>query len=212
MSSYFFDCRAKQSFPVFWIFGGLGGLGFALLGGCFTYTYINSNAHERDGGMLGVGIFFLIMGLLLLAGVIYTLIKAAGSNDLSFKVDMVQTRGNKKYDAGELVNYIEIGRNNVILFDTVDGQMRVFGTKGKLIVEISIATRDGANTYHVTNPSATDETSVILENIFSERFPVQGNWILNKEQAIKAIEMLYASRSLKEFVMAQGDRVKNGRL
>ena len=71
----FFDSRAKQSFPMFWIFGSLGGLGFVFAGGLLIYGYLSLNSQEREGGMLGAGIMFLIMGLLLLVGVIYTLIK-----------------------------------------------------------------------------------------------------------------------------------------
>ncbi len=35
----FFDSRSKQSFPVFWILGGLGGLGFVILGGFLIHSY-----------------------------------------------------------------------------------------------------------------------------------------------------------------------------
>ena len=56
----FFDSRAKQSFPMFWIFGSLGGLGFVFMGGLFIYSYLSLNSQERDGGMLGAGIVFFV--------------------------------------------------------------------------------------------------------------------------------------------------------
>jgi len=83
----FFDSRAKQSFPMFWIFGSLGGLGFVFMGGLLIYGYLSLNSQERDGGMLGAGIVFLIMGLFLLAGVVYTLIKIYKPNDENVKTD-----------------------------------------------------------------------------------------------------------------------------
>lgn len=73
MSGYFFDSRDKQSYPVFWILGSLGGVGFTLLGGFLIYSFLNTISSERDNGMLYTGIFFAILGVLLLAGVIYTL-------------------------------------------------------------------------------------------------------------------------------------------
>ena len=81
----FFDSRSKQSFSLFWIFGSLVGLGFVFMGCCIIYAFINLTASEREGGMLATGIAILIMGLLLLAGVVYTLIKTAGPDDLSSK-------------------------------------------------------------------------------------------------------------------------------
>ena len=198
MSGYIIDCRAKQSFPLFWVFGSLGGLGFAFAGGFIIHGYMSLNHYEREGGMIAAGIAFLIMGVLLLAGVVFTLIKTADPNDLSFKVDMDQARGNRKYDPNKLVNYIETGHNNIILFNAAEGQMHVFGSKGKIIVEICIVTREGGGTYHLTDPYVTGEEPVIVENIFFERFPVRKNRVVNKEQAVRAIEMLYASQSLTE--------------
>lgn len=197
---YLLDCRRKQSFPVFWILGSLGGPGFVFMGGCIIHAYLNLTSQEREGGMLGAGIVFLIMGLLLLAGVVYTLIETADPYDLSFKVEVEQARGNRKYDANKLVNYIETYHNNILLFNAEEGQMRVFGSKGKLIVEICIATGKGGSTYHLTDPSVMYEEPVIVGNIFLERFAVRKNRIVNKAQVIKAIEMLYSSQSLTEVV------------
>ena len=96
MSGYIIDCRAKQSFPLFWVFGSLGGLGFAFAGGFIIHGYMSLNPYEREGGMIAAGIAFLIMGVLLLAGVVFTLIKTADPNDLSFKVEIDQARVMRK--------------------------------------------------------------------------------------------------------------------
>ena len=76
----------------------------------------------------------------------------------------------------------------------------MFGSKGKLIVEICIATGKGGSTYHLTDPSVMNEEPVIVGNIFLERFAVRKNRIVNKAQVIKAIEMLFSSQSLTEVV------------
>lgn len=62
--------RAKQSWPLFWIFGFLGSCFFISMG---TYLIIEFEATKKDFGMLYVGIFFILLGLGLLAGVIGTI-------------------------------------------------------------------------------------------------------------------------------------------
>ena len=44
---YLFDCRRKQSFPVFWILESLGGLGFVFMGGCIIHAYVGNIFLER---------------------------------------------------------------------------------------------------------------------------------------------------------------------
>ena len=196
MSGYILDCRKKQSFPAFWILGSLVGLGFILMGGCIIYSFLNAKSSDRVGDMLFAGITTVIMGVLLLTGVIVTLIIMHNPGDLSFMVDINKVQGSRKYDANKLVNYIERCNNNVLLFNSDEGQMRVFGGKDKLIVEVCISSQDRFFTYHLTNPSVTDETPVIVGNIFFERFPTRKNRIVNNSQAVKAIEKLYESKRL----------------
>lgn len=65
--------RAKQSWPLFWILGFLGSCLFLFAGVCLVMGFIEET--KKDSGMLFCGIFFLLMGLGLLAGVTGTFYK-----------------------------------------------------------------------------------------------------------------------------------------
>ena len=196
MSGFILDSRRKRSFPLFWILGGLIGPGFIVMGCLIIHSFLGLDPSGRDGSMLFAGIMILILGLALLASVIITLRIMANPDDMSFKVDVSRAKGRRKYDAKRLVNHIERCHNNVLLFNTDEGQMRVFGGRDKLIAEIFIQQQDGIKTYHLTDPSVTDESPVIFGNIFLERIPVRMNRINKKEPVIKAIETLYETQSL----------------
>lgn len=196
MSGFILDSRRKRSFPLFWIFGGLIGPGFIVMGCLIIHSFLGLDPSGRDGSMLFAGIMILILGLALLAGVIITLRIMANPDDMSFKVDVSRAKGRRKYDAKRLVNHIERCHNNVLLFNTDEGQMRVFGGRDKLIAEIFIQQQDGIKTYHLTDPSVTDESPVIFGNVFLERIPVRMNRINKKEPVIKATETLYETQSL----------------
>lgn len=62
--------RAKQSWPLFWILGFLGSCLFIFCGICLITGFIEET--KKDPGMLYCGIFFLLLGLGLLAAVIGT--------------------------------------------------------------------------------------------------------------------------------------------
>ena len=188
--------KKHRSFPAFWISGGIIGPGFIVMGCLIIRSFLGLDLSGRDGSMLFAGIAILIFGLALLAGVIITLRIMADPDDMSFRVDVSRAKGKKKYDAKRLVNHIERCHNNVLLFNTDDGQMRVFGGRDKLIAEIFIQHQDGFKTYHLADPSVSDEEPVILGNIFLERFPVRMNRLNKKESVIKAIGMLYETQSL----------------
>lgn len=190
--------KRARSFPVFWIGGGIAGPGFIVMGCIIIHSFLGLDPAGRDGSMLFAGISILILGLALLAGVIITLRIMANPNDLSFNVDVTRAKGRKKYNADRLINRIGKCRNNVLLFNTDEGQMRVFGAGDKLITEIFIPGQDGFKTYHLTDPSVTGEEPVILSTIFFERFPVRKNRLNKKEPVIKAIETLYETQSLAQ--------------
>ena len=188
--------KRARSFPLFWIGGGIVGPGFIVMGCIIIHSFLGLDPAGRDGSMLFAGITVLILGLALLAGVILTLIMMANPNDLSFNVDVTCAKGRKKYNAERLINHIERCHNNCLLFTTNEGQMRVFGAGDNLITEIFIPGQDGFKTYHLTDPSVTDEEPVILSTIFFERFPVRKNRLNKKDSVIKAIETLYETQSL----------------
>lgn len=60
--------RAKQSWLLFWILGFLGSCLFIFAGICLIIGFIEET--KKDSGMLYCGIFFLLMGIGLLAGVV----------------------------------------------------------------------------------------------------------------------------------------------
>ena len=188
--------KRARSFPLFWISGGIAGPGFIVMGCIIIHSFLGLDPAGRDGSMLFAGITILILGLALLVGVIITLRIMANPNDLSFNVDVTRAKGMKKYNADRLINHIGKCRNNVLLFNTDEGQMRVFGAGDNLITEIFISEQDGFKTYHLTDPSVNDEAPVILSTIFFERFPVRKNRLNKKEPVIKAIETLYETQSL----------------
>ncbi len=198
MSGFILDSRRKRSFPLFWILGGIVGLGFIVMGCLIIHSFLGLDPSGRDGSMLFAGIAILILGLALLAGVIITLRIMSNPDDISFKIDVSRAKDRRKYDAKRLVNHIERCHNNVLLFNNDEGQMRVFGGRDKLIAEIFIKQQDGIKTYHLTDPSVTDESPVIFGNIFLERIPVRMNRINKKEPVIKAIETLYETQSLAQ--------------
>lgn len=188
--------KRARSFPVFWIGGGIAGPGFIVMGCIIIHSFLGLDPAGRDGSMLFAGISILILGLALLAGVIITLRIMANPNDLSFNVDVTRAKGRKKYNADRLINRIGRCHNNCLLFNTDEGQMRVFGAGDKLITEIFIPEKDGFKTYHLTDPLVTDEDPVILSTVFFERFPVRKNRLNKKEPVIKAIGTLYETQSL----------------
>lgn len=62
--------RTKQSWPLFWILGFLGSCLFIFAGICLVAGFMEET--KKDSGMLYCGIFFLLLGFGLLAGVIGT--------------------------------------------------------------------------------------------------------------------------------------------
>ena len=195
--------KKSRSFPAFWICGGLIGPGFIVMGCLIIHSFLGLDPSGRDGSMLFAGIAILIIGLALLAGVIITLRIMANPDDMSFNIDVSRAKGRRKYDAKRIVNHLERCHTNVLLFNTDEGQMRVFGGRDKLIAEIFIQQQDGIKTYHLTDPLVTDEEPVILGNIFLERFPVRKNRLNKKEPVIKAIETLYETQSLEKTAATQ---------
>ena len=195
MSGYILDCREKQSFPAFWILGSLCGTGFVAMG-CIS-IYVSFSGSKEN---LYFGIGALIVGLALLAGVIYTLKIMSDPDDLSLKVDVKKDSGKGKFAPGKLARYIDVGHNNVLLFNTDDGQLRIFGYKGRFVVEIMLNPGDDFRSFYLIDPNVSDRDVVILGNIFFEKFPTRKNRIVGREKVAEVIDKLYSVKALGRLV------------
>ena len=195
MSGYILDCREKQSFPAFWILGSLFGAGSVAMG-CIS-IYVSFSGSKEN---LYFGIGALIVGLALLAGVIYTLKIMADPDDLSLKVDVKKDSGKGKFAPGRLARYIDAGHNNVLLFNTDEGQLRIYGYNGRFTAEVMLNDKENFRSFYLTGSPSSDKEIVILKNIFAEKFPVRKSRVLNKEKVDEVIRTLYSVQELSKLV------------
>ena len=194
--------KAKQSWPLFWIFGFLGSC-FLIFMGIYLIIVFTQETN-KDSGMLYCGIFMLLMGIGLLAGVIVTfctLVTGGGKDphDFSITVGIDQALGKKKYSAEKLVRNVSYGRNNVATINTGDGFFRFYGYNGRFIAEIRIVSGEDFRTYHLTVPNQTDDSATVLTTIF-ERFPTRKNRIVSNATVVSAVQKLYGTRRLDQMI------------
>ena len=189
--------RAKQSFPLFWIFGFLGSF---LVFCCGFYMIIGFiEAPPKDSGMLYCGIFFLLFGLGLLAGVIgtfYTFGISKDKDNLSLVIDIDRALSKTKYSAENLVQNVYNGRNNVVIIKVKDGFFRFYGYNGRFIAEIWTGSEEDFSTHHLIDPDQMDDSVTVLENLFLERFPTRKNRIVSNRVVVSAVKRLYETQSL----------------
>lgn len=195
--------RAKQSWPSFWIFGSLGSCLFIFAGISLVIGFLEET--KKDSGMLYVGIFFLLLGFGLLAGVIgtiYTHVIGKGKDDTDFSivVDIDQALSQNKYSAENLVRKVYNGRNTVVTINTKDGFFRFYGYNGSFIAEIRIGSAEGFRTHHLIDPNQTDDSVTVLENAFLERFPTRKNRIVSNGMVASAVQKLYETQSLDQMI------------
>lgn len=189
--------RAKQSFPLFWIFGFLGSVLFFLCG--FSMIIEFNKATPKDSGMLYFGIFMLLLGLGLLAGVIGTFFTfgiGKDKNNLALVIDIEQALSKAKYSAENLARNVYNGRNNVVIIKTKDGFFRLYGYNGRFITEIRTGSEEDFSTHHLIDPDQKDDSVTVLQNLFSERFPTRKNRIVSNGIVVSAVKKLYETQSL----------------
>lgn len=192
--------KAKRSWPSFWILGFLGSCFFIFMGFYLIIGYTKETT--KDAGMLYCGIFMLLMGLGLLAGVIgtfYMLVIGGGKDDRDFSitVDIDQALSKKKYSAENLVRNVYNGRNNVVTINTRDGFFRFYGYNGRFIAEIRIGSEENFRTYYLTAQGQMDDSATVLKTIF-ERFPTRKNRIVSNAVVVSAVQKLYGTQSLDQ--------------
>lgn len=189
--------RAKQSFPLFWIIGFLGSVLFFVCGFCMIIEF--NKATPKDSGMLYFGIFMLLLGFGLLAGVIGTFFTfgiSKDKNNLSLVIDIEQALSKAKYSAENLARNVYNGRNNVVIIKTKDGFFRVYGYNGRFITEIRTGSEEDFSTHHLIDPDQRDDSVTVLQNLFSERFPTRKNRIVSNGIVVSAVKKLYETQSL----------------
>lgn len=194
--------RAKQSWPGFWIFGLLGSCFFIFMGTCLITGFIKGT--NKDSGMLYCGIFVVLMGLGLLAGVIgtfYSLVIGGSKDDHDFSItiDLDQALNQKKYSEEKLVMKVYNGRNNVVTINTQDGFFRFYGYNNRFIAEIRIGSGEDFRTYHLIVQDQADDSATVLTTIF-ERFPTRKNRIVSKAMVVSAVQKLYRTKSLDQMI------------
>lgn len=194
--------KAKQSWPGFWIFGLFGGCFFIFVGTFLVTEFMKET--QQDSGMLYCGIFMLLLGLGLLAGVVGTILAhviggGKDDNDFSIAVDIDKALSQKKYSADKLVMKVFNGRNNVVIINTKDGFFRFYGYNGRFIAEIRIVSGEDFRTYHLTAPDQKDDSATVVATIF-ERFPTRKNRIVSKATVISAVQKLYGTQSLEQMI------------
>ena len=189
--------RAKQSFPLFWIFGFLGSCFFIFMG---AYLVI-----MLEGiGALFVGIFFWVLGVGLLTGVLgsfYKVVINGGKDNMDFSItlDIDQALSQNKYSAENLVRKVHNGRNNVVTINTKDGFFRFYGYDGRYIAEIRMVSEGDFRTYHLTVPDQMDDSATVLATFF-ERFPTRKNRIVSDAIVVSAVQKLYEIQSLDQLI------------
>lgn len=189
--------RRGQSFPLFWLFGFLGSILFFFCG--FYLITEFHKAASNDSGMLYAGIFMLLLGIGLLAGVIgsfYFFVIRKDKDNLSLVIDLEQALSKAKYSAENLVRNVSYGRNNVVIIKTKDGFFRLYGYNGRFITEIRTGSEEDFRTHHLTDPDQKDDSVTVLQNIFSERFPTRENRIVSYGIVVAAVKKLYETQSL----------------
>lgn len=189
--------RAKQSFPLFWIFGFLGSCFFIFMG---AYLVI-----MLEGiGALFAGIFFWVLGVGLLTGVLgsfYKVVINGGKDNMDFSItlDIDQALSQNKYSAENLVRKVHNGRNNVVTINTKDGFFRFYGYDGRYIAEIRMVSEGDFRTYHLTVPDQMDDSATVLATFF-ERFPTRKNRIVSDAIVVSAVQKLYEIQSLDQLI------------
>lgn len=193
--------RRKRSWPSFWILGFLGSCLLIFAGINFVMGF--AEAVKKDSGMLYCGIFFILLGLGLLIGVIgtfYTLIIKGGGkddSDFSITVNMDQDINKKKYSAENLVRKVSYGRNNVVTINTGEGYLRFYGYNGRFITEIRIGNEGDFHNHHMIDPEQADTSVTVLGTVF-EKFPTRKNRILSNDMVASAVQKLYDAKSLDQ--------------
>ena len=107
MSVPILGSRRKGSFPLFWVFGSLFSMGAFFVGGYSVYSCLSIDPSERDNGQFAFGIAALIAGLLMLAGVIFTLRLMSDPDNMSLVVDVNAAQGKKKDQRPEILRLNE---------------------------------------------------------------------------------------------------------
>ncbi len=108
----------------------------------------------------------------------------------------------KKYDPQYLLGRLNDKLSNVILLKNKQGQVRIYGIGNEYVLEIRSVKEEGERYYHLMQLDTDsvipvlDDTPIVIENKWNERFPVRKQWLVDKETISAFLQKLYSCKDI----------------
>ena len=110
----------------------------------------------------------------------------------------------KKYDPQYLLDKLNDKRSNVILVKNKQGQVRIYGSGDKHVLEVRIGKAEKVKYFHLTQVD-TDSivpvsyaTPVVIENKWNEKFPAREQWLVEEHSIVAFLTKLYICKDINE--------------
>ena len=109
-----------------------------------------------------------------------------------------------KYDPQYLLDKLNDKRSNVILLKNKLGQVRIYGSGDKHVLEVRIGKAEKVKYFHLTQVDAdsivpvSDTTPVVIENKWNEKFPAREQWLVEEHSIVAFLTKLYICKDLNE--------------
>lgn len=191
--------QKRRSWGMFWGMGFPVSCFFLFIGGCLVKGYFT----EADGstGMLWTGIFYVLMGLGLLAGVIGTFYTVKiKKGDVPGAVTMMETASGmtrenpSSREVKNIITAIDNGGEQHLILNTKDGFFQFYGYQGQFIAEVWFAQDNQAAAreyYQLINPNVDkSETHISFYTPYGN-FTPRPQDLITHEQLIKAVDILF---------------------
>ncbi len=108
----------------------------------------------------------------------------------------------RKYDPQYLLGRLNDKRSNVILLKNKQGQVRIYGSGNEYVLEIRSVKEEGERYYHLMQLDTDsvvpvlDDTPIVIENKWNEKFPVRKQWLVDKETISAFLQKLYSYKDI----------------
>ena len=109
-----------------------------------------------------------------------------------------------KYDPQYLLDKLNGNRSNVILVKNKQGQVRIYGSVYKHVLEVRIGKAEKVKYFHLTQVD-TDSivpvsyaTPVVIDNKWYEKFPAREQWLVGEQSIVAFLTKLYICKDLNE--------------
>ena len=112
----------------------------------------------------------------------------------------------KKYRPEKVLKKLAEHRSNVILFNTRQAKIRIYGCGNDFVLEVRMRGNDEDQTFHLIDPDmdsimpVSDEAPVVIENRWHEKLPVRKCWLVSEETICRFLTKLY---ECKEWQLAK---------